>query len=397
MRLINIHTLSFETVDQVKRQTKAETVPYVIISHRWLDDEVVFADMENDSAGFLKQCQDPSWSKAQSAAKLLGARDKAYAWSTQRHRNEKNLPLVNHFWLDNVCINKTDTVELSESINSMFRWYKEATVCFVYMNDCREGDMSLFGKSEWFQRGWTLQELVAPEACEFYDRDWKYIGSRNTLSSEIAQRTSISRHTLSLSSKSGMSKLSSESVGHRMSWAAQRQTTKGEDLAYCLMGLFGVNMPALYGEGAERAFRRLQEEILKYSDDHSLFAWVDDKATDGGKSSGLLAPRPSCFHTTGKYAYGEALKNIDAHESEPYNLTNKGLSISLRMFQQGGDVYVASLECLVDHEHCVGIFLRRISERSNVYVRIYPQKLCKVKIGQQGNPQRIFVRQTLDF
>ncbi|KAI1180993.1 heterokaryon incompatibility protein-domain-containing protein [Nemania sp. FL0916] len=307
MRLLNVHNLTFKTVDQTQDPTTGTQVPYVVISHRWLDNELTFQDME-DVAGFHKRSEDPSWAKSQSAAKLKGACNQVYVWSLARYGSEEHADFVHHVWLDTVCIDKKDPAELSEAINSMYRWYERATVCFVYVYDYQLGGKSLFSSCSWWERGWTLQELVAPVSSEFYDRNWTYFGNKIALSQEITNRTRISGNILS---HMGNRKIvSDESIGRRMSWYADRKTAKGEDAAYCLMGLFRVNMPLLYGEGSKRAFRRLQEEILKYSDDHTLFAWVDVSAADDGKNPssdgyGLLAPNPACFRTTGTFEQKE--------------------------------------------------------------------------------------------
>jgi hypothetical protein len=133
-----------------------------------------------------------------------------------------------------------------------------------------------FRASKWFTRGWTLQELLAPYKVYFVDRDWKTIlGGRNTLSRVISEVTSIDGGVL----KEWLLRLE-HSIAERMSWASQRMCTRGEDVAYCLLGLFNVNMPLLYGEGKHAAFRRLQLEILKDSNDESIFAW-----RNGGYSS----------------------------------------------------------------------------------------------------------------
>lgn len=105
-----------------------------------------------------------------------------------------------------------------------------------------------------------------------------------------------------------------------MLWMSERETTVPEDAAYCLLGLFDVNMPLLYGEGKERAFRRSQEEIIKYSDDHTLFAWREDKSS----ATGLLVNYPGCFRMTSEYTH-----DPDRLNNEPYQMTNKGISIDL--------------------------------------------------------------------
>ena len=126
--------------------------------------------------------------------------------------------------------------------------------------------MSVLTESRWFTRGWTLQELIAPRSLTFYSSDWHELGTKATLHDSLSKRTGIDVEILR-----GKKRLESTSVARRMSWACNRQTTRTEDEAYCLMGLFDVNMPMLYGEGSN-AFLRLQEEIMKHSDDESIFA-----------------------------------------------------------------------------------------------------------------------------
>ncbi|CRK20582.1 hypothetical protein BN1723_000395 [Verticillium longisporum] len=217
-----------------------------------------------------------------------------------------------HLWIDTCCIDKTSSAELSEAINSMFHRYEQAAVCYVYLADVRAGGrpsaapLAEIGASEWFRRGWTLQELLAPKTVEFYDADWLFVGTRTSLQRTISEASSIPGRFLS-----GESHIRSASVAQRMAWAATRQTTRLEDQAYSLMGLFDVNMPLLYGEG-KKAFLRLQQEIMKNSADQSLFAWGKMKTTiveskdwtipeleevtvTSGSYSGLLATTPARF------------------------------------------------------------------------------------------------------
>jgi len=169
------------------------------------------------------------------------------------------------------CIDKTSSAELSEAINSMFRWYQKASVCYAYLADVLKDtdpdkDPEEFSRSRWFTRGWTLQELVAPKNVVFYSRSWKNIGTKERLCNTISTITGIDIDTLLGEDVTFVS------VANKMSWASGRRTTRTEDMAYCLLGIFDVNMPLLYGEG-KKAFLRLQEEILRSSYDHSLFAW----------------------------------------------------------------------------------------------------------------------------
>jgi hypothetical protein len=157
---------------------------------------------------------------------------------------------LKYVWIDTVCIEKTSSVELSEVINSMFTWYKNARICFVYLDDV--DDLTNLEESRWITRGWTLQELIAPPEVHFYNRSWASLGSRKSMVGDLARITKIDQFVLQ-----ERTSLESFNIATRMSWASRRNTTRGEDRAYCLMGMFNVNMPIMYGEGAEAAFYRL--------------------------------------------------------------------------------------------------------------------------------------------
>lgn len=155
-----------------------------------------------------------------------------------------------YVWVDTFCIDKSSSAELQESINSMFRWYEKASVCFAYLSDVSsphgaEKAGSEFRASKWFTRGWTLQELLAPSSLEFFDRSWSLIGVKSDLSIIIQEVTGInSQYVAGVPTSAGMSVyqcLSRASVAERMSWASRRRTTRPEDLAYCLLGIFDVS------------------------------------------------------------------------------------------------------------------------------------------------------------
>ncbi len=186
----------------------------------------------------------------------------------------------------------------------MFQWYQDAEVCFVFLSDFEwDPDRTDSEKLEklracrWFTRGWTLQELIAPKNIRFYDHSWKYFGSKVSMLSDLVEITRIPKRGLKSADRP-----SRICVAQKMSWAASRVTTRVEDMAYCLMGIFDVNMPLLYGEG-RKAFRRLQEEIIKSTHDLSLFAWtstenslgVERSMKDGTQFRGVLASHPSEF------------------------------------------------------------------------------------------------------
>lgn len=164
-----------------------------------------------------------------------------------------------------VGIDKTSSTELSEAINSMFKWYQRSAVCYAYLVDVHSKND--FTKSRWWNRGWTLQELIAPCSVVFFSSEWDCIGDKSILVSDISKRSRISVDVLL-----NPNEVSKSSGAQRMAWAANRKTTRSEDIAYCLLGIFDINMPLLYGEGRQ-AFKRLQEEIIRTKQDQSLLAW----------------------------------------------------------------------------------------------------------------------------
>ncbi|KAI5981191.1 heterokaryon incompatibility protein-domain-containing protein [Pisolithus marmoratus] len=249
-------------LNEILKELDDETESYAILSHRW-GVEVTYEEM----IGFMKM---EEW-KRDEVRKRDGYQKIIKSCERAMKDNYKWL------WVDTCCIDKRSSAELSEAINAMYRWYQNAQVCYAYLNDVdglvfpTERDDSKFDQSngwpEWFMRGWTLQELIAPEQVQFFNRDWVSIGNKQRLAPILESITGIPRDVL----MDGMvgQRLS---VAQIMSWAAERKTTRVEDRAYSLMGLFGVKMPMLYGEG-KNAFRRLQLEIIKETSDHSIFMW----------------------------------------------------------------------------------------------------------------------------
>jgi hypothetical protein len=192
-------------------------------------------------------------------------------------------------------IDKTSSAELSEAINSMYKWYEQADICYAYLSDIATAERTAraetmaFKNSKWFTRGWTLQELIAPRSVEFYARDWTDLGTKSSRQDEISIVTGIDVRILDGEDPAICN------VAERLSWAATRTTTRIEDAAYCLLGLFQVHMPLLYGEG-ERALIRLQEEILKTTEDYTLLARGADNFIHGIKSRNALASTLSEFN-----------------------------------------------------------------------------------------------------
>ncbi|KAL4727587.1 hypothetical protein ACLX1H_004270 [Fusarium chlamydosporum] len=268
MRLLNVSTLSLQ-------EFIGRIPPYAILSHTWGEQEVLYSDIGT-----------PAATSKQGHDKLTGCCRKAaqdgFDW----------------VWIDTCCIDKSSSAELSEAINSMYCWYQQATVCYAYLQDVTENSLTLafpvveFYKSRWFTRGWTLQELIAPQNVELCSKEWNVIGTKRSLASGIGSVTGIPISVLRGASPS------TYNVAERMSWASARTTTREEDLAYCLLGLFNVNMPLLYGEGP-KSFLRLQEQILRQEEDYSIFAWTlrqdNDLVSRFAHATGFLAWSPSQF------------------------------------------------------------------------------------------------------
>ncbi|KAH9899319.1 heterokaryon incompatibility protein-domain-containing protein [Cubamyces lactineus] len=240
-------------------------------------------------------------------------------------------------WIDTCCIDKTSSAELSEAINSMFDWYSYAEVCYVFLADVGDEENPMvsssdFSGSAWFTRGWTLQELLVPRNNIFLSRDWRMLGTKASLVKILERVTGVDRDVLL-----HVRPLHSVSVARRLSWASCRETTRVEDEAYSLMGLFGIRMPTVYGEGRQ-AFIRLQEEILKRIPDQSLFAWgprtplplpgepmayLTQQSTDelrASKGAYLFATSPQDFRISEDYApipYGTFCRSISLPASVP--------------------------------------------------------------------------------
>ncbi|KAI0372740.1 HET-domain-containing protein [Pilatotrama ljubarskyi] len=237
---------------------------YAILSHVWQrKSEMSFQELERLKDVILRS---PSRRvKSRRSGKLVSV----LPWVSAKIRNCCEYARQRGFrkvWIDTCCIDKRSSSELSEAINSMYDWYARAEVCFAYLQDVSDKEdpttpHAAFRRSEWFTRGWTLQELIAPSCVEFLAKEWGFLGSKATLASVVEQVTGIHRDILTHERP-----LDSVSVAARMSWASKRRTGKLEDEAYSLMGIFGVKMLTNYGEG-RAAFVMLQEEILKRSRD----------------------------------------------------------------------------------------------------------------------------------
>jgi hypothetical protein len=306
----------------------------------------------------------------------------------------------------------------------MFTWYQNAKICYAYLDDIDLFDPMRLGgthpymdfttgmsttsrssssndpgyrrpdtfisekdlsRARWFTRGWTLQELIAPRNVVFYIKGWNRIGDKLSMTDTLSRITGINRYTLM-----NPQALSLVSVARRMSWASKRVTTRIEDIAYCLLGIFDVNMPLLYGEG-EKAFTRLQEEIMKDSADQTLFAWTPSNTINvqdldsvrgvSGFGAGLsiFATHPSAFVN----AYTNALAIVPTElmgTSQPYMLTNKGVRMEMRMveLELNREISLGILDCEYGHDNLLSIVLRKVGD--NQFERAH---VGLVKISRQ--------------
>ncbi|RDX42235.1 HET-domain-containing protein, partial [Lentinus brumalis] len=256
MRLLNTTTGKFETFEDPK------AVRYAILSHVWT----------KNSGGRLEE---QTYRNVCDIAAGLAAGSDILINLSPKIQNACKIARQHGFkyiWIDTCCINHESSAELSRAINSMYEWYSCSNVCYAVLQDVGSNDnpvshTSDFRRSTWFKRGWTLQELIAPKNVIFLCNSWGVIGTKHSLATVVHQVTGIDprvlRHELMPCEVS---------VAQRVSWTYSRKTTHLEDQAYCLIGIFGVNLTPIYGEGHD-AFIRLQEAILKLDPDQSIFAW----------------------------------------------------------------------------------------------------------------------------
>ena len=239
MRLLNTSTLKLV-------EFYGEIPPFAILSHTWEKEEVTFDDLPQEHAKNMR-----GYDKISNCCSLACSDGYEYVW------------------IDTCCIDKRSSAELSEAVNSMYAWYQKSQKCYAFLADVPTdedyyGERSAFRNSRWFTRGWTLQELLAPSTVEFYGQDWHEIGTKSSLRGVLSETTGIDEEILLNGN------FEDASVAKKMSWASKRRTTRVEDIAYSLLGIFGVNMPTLYGEG-RHAFTRLQHMIMQSSNDHTIF------------------------------------------------------------------------------------------------------------------------------
>ncbi|KAK4494325.1 hypothetical protein PRZ48_014623 [Zasmidium cellare] len=331
MRLINVQSLELESYSE-------GTIPsYITLSHRWLDekDEVKFEEYDDEREKYYQGQQvregfEKIWRLCEFVRKgaFVDRKGKPVLW----------------VWVDTCCIDKRSSSELSESINSMARYYWDAVLCVAYLADVPSGgpDQTIW-QSEWFTRGWCLQELLFPWEIVFCDKVWGMLGRKRDgwFQRQLSARTGIDEECLE--SRDTMLR---QCVAKKMSWASRRVTKRTEDLAYCLLGLFNIQMALLYGEGMN-AFARLQEEIVRQTDDESVFAWTlpesmhkegrDEPDRDFTRwtirnsvlieSQSVFAPHPKYFGNCWRAHLAGNMKR------PPYRITNKGLEFQSQTWE----------------------------------------------------------------
>ncbi|KAK4161071.1 heterokaryon incompatibility protein-domain-containing protein [Cladorrhinum sp. PSN259] len=371
MWLLDTDTLKLCLVND---STKAK---YAILSHTWEDDgEVSFQDMQDIEVASTM----PGFRKVKTTCNIAKSRGLKYAW------------------IDTCCINKTSSAELSEAINSMFRWYKDSQVCWVYLSDFEPVPAKMKERQRrrlvaerlrscrWFTRGWTLQELIAPVKIEFFDWEWSFVGGREDLEGELSLITNIDESILKDSSG-----LNFIPIGRKMAWAAGRQTTRPEDRAYSLLGIFGIEMPLIYGEGY-KAFHRLQKQIASENNDLSLFAWERKKSASDPRPSikgdeedsavqhefsGIFADSPDEFRSCSTLK-----KHVDRFpSSQEFTITNKGLRMQNYLYcldEFNRTEFLLSLDCVEQSartRYLTQWLAIRLKKVGNTYLRHKPDSV----------------------
>ncbi|TBU35707.1 heterokaryon incompatibility protein-domain-containing protein [Dichomitus squalens] len=360
-------------------------MPYAILSHVWDGDRELSYQALSRAQATGHRSTDPDYNIFTHIPQKVRdfcafAREQGYDYG----------------WVDTCCIDKTSSAELSEAINSMYAWYQQASVCYAYLVDvsCVGTPHTSFEVHEqfcnsiWHRRGWTLQELIAPRTVIFLSKDWRVLGTKDTLAQTISTVTGIDLEVLN-----HRAPLTGVSVARRMSWAARRITTRLEDRAYSLLGIFGIHMPTIYGEG-NYAFVRLQEEILKQLPDQTLFVWgprvshvnwsrASISSTSPESEGHLFASSPEAFDnpnrrnmdvTTISHVKLAGLLGLNNLPLPRYAITGYGTRARLPTLPVGtlphreDHLLLAPLCCLDSKNRVLALVLRREDPRSQQYV-----------------------------
>lgn len=380
MRVINTATLKLEWFAGLPQSQNGELKDFAILSHTWGANEVTFKEFADPNVSSLT-----GYHKVKQTCRLARVMGISYAW------------------IDSCCIDKSSSTELSEAINSMFKWYSLAKVAYAYLDDWdREAKLDS-GKSQdlkkckWFTRGWTLQELIAPKEILFYDASWTLQGSKSSLVAHLSRITNIEKQILK-----NTRSLRQVPVATRMSWAAHRSTTIEEDVAYCLIGIFDVNIPMLYGEGATKAFIRLQEAILSSVNDLTLFAW-QAKPEDQQKYRGVFARQPNEFIRFSVFENGHDIDlglktNVAPGFSREFTLTNKGVRLEAALSSSDTVLSVETTSVRYFPEKLtteLGIHLKKYG--AGLYARARPHELTKFfnSVSHLGPHSTVFLSRDL--
>ena len=288
--------LTLDTLQQTThiREVVSTYFQYVTLSHRWGALEPLLRDIERRDIYDL--------GSAAGQRKLsffcLESLRRGYLWA----------------WSDTCCIDKESSAELQEAIGSMFSWYQRSALTVVHLNDVSATGSLI--SSEWFKRGWTLQELLAPRSLLFFTQDWslyRNISSNhkedNAILEELEQATGIMLQHLT-HFHPGV-----DDARARLRWASTRCTTRQEDIAYSLFGVFGLHLPVMYGESADYSLGRLLAEVISRSGDTSILDWV-------GKPSAFH----SCFPATIVPYQAPQLASVASQDTQndrwPFSLTS---------------------------------------------------------------------------
>ncbi|KAG1756008.1 hypothetical protein EDB19DRAFT_446368 [Suillus lakei] len=298
IRLIRLKDMTFVGREDVKKHFRdsvprahsedykpSELVKYAILSHRWLNSgEPTYKEMKERKAGNsgYEKLKEKLKEKKAGYEKLDNFCDKAKKCK------------VEFAWSDTCCIDRSSSAELDESIRSMFRWYRHSAICIVHLAE--SNNIKDILRDEWTRRGWTLQELLAPLCIKFFKKDWTPMthdpnDKRKKRDTEL-MKTLVRATAIPVDNIYREFTPSSSKVDERMAWAAKRKTTKGEDMAYCLMGIFNVSLQIAYGEGKDRAFCRLIEAIMQ-AGDPSVLNWKGIAAKH--HTSAVIPQSPSNF------------------------------------------------------------------------------------------------------
>ncbi len=357
MWLINVKTRLLEEFIGL------EIPEYAILSHTWeAGQEVTFQEISRDPRG------------------INGKRG---YWKIDQTCRQAICDGLDYAWVDTCCIDKSSSAELSEAINSMFRWYQRASVCYVYLVDLLRAvapQVVDVQDCRWFTRSWTLQELIAPRHMKFYSRDWDFCFTKSDASAHLSHIAGINMHVLC-----NEKPLSTVCVAQKMSWARSRQATRVEDIAYSLLGIFDINMPLLYGEEA-KAFMRLQSEIIRSCPDLSILAWSDNPIPGGNTVvneeavdlfSTVLASSPGNFGVCSNFS---KLQNRSAPN---FSISNRGISLQARFgLRDSNTTTILVLPVCQSSGRIIGIQMRNIG--AGCFVRQDPTALVGVQSGEMA-------------